>query len=151
VTASLADVLDAFNAAFNRNDLDAVMEYFADDAEYLPGDGTRHVGRAAIRAAFAPQFAGAFGAMRFDTEDRFIDEGSRKATLRWICRHDLAATPAPREGRWLRRLIRARHGSRVGWRGVDVFHFDAAGKITGKYTYANYDRPKLSRELGDPA
>jgi hypothetical protein len=89
--------------------------------------------------------------MRFDTEDRFIDEGSRKATLRWICRHDLAATPAPREGRWLRRLIRARHGSRVGWRGVDVFHFDAAGKITGKYTYANYDRPKLSRELGDPA
>jgi hypothetical protein len=29
-------------------------------------------------------------------------------------------------------------------------HFDAAGKITGKYTYAGYDRPRLSRALGVP-
>ena len=37
---------------------------------------------------------------------------------------------------------------RVDWHGVDVFRFDAAGQITGKYTYASYDRPKLSRDLG---
>lgn len=24
-----------------------------------------------------------------------------------------------------------------------TFHFDSAGQITGKYTYANYQRPRL--------
>lgn len=50
----------------------------------------------------------------------------------------------------LRLAIRARHGSRVGWHGVDVFHGGAAGQITGKYTYASYDRPRLSGDLGVP-
>lgn len=137
----LSEVLVAFNQAFNRNDLDAVMTYFTDDAEYLPGDGQRHRGRAAIRAAFAPQFAGAFGTMRFDVEDEFIDERARKATSRWTCHHDL--TGAARMNPLLRLAIRARFGRHVAWHGVDVFHFDAAGQITGKYTYANYQRPRL--------
>ena len=145
---SITELIDAFTSAFNRNDLDAVMAAFAEDAEYRPGDGKIHRGRAAIRAAFSPQFSGAYGAMRFDPEDQLIDETARKAALRWICRHDMSGAHGRRVSRWLRMAIRARHGSRVGWHGVDVFHFDAAGKITGKYTYANYDRPKLSRDLG---
>ncbi|HEX3480831.1 MAG TPA: nuclear transport factor 2 family protein [Kofleriaceae bacterium] len=136
---SIAELLDAFTDAFNRNDLDAVMAAFADDAEYLPGDGQVHRGRAAIRAAFTPQFTGAFGAMRFDPEDRLIDETARKATLRWICRHDLSGPHGTRVAPLLRLGIRLRHGSRVGWPGVDVFHFNAAGKITGKYTYGPSD------------
>jgi hypothetical protein len=48
----------------------------------------------------------------------------------------------------LRLYLRARFGTRVGWRGLDVFHFDDAGKVAAKYTYANYDRPQLRRELG---
>jgi len=146
--SSIAQLIDAFTDAFNRNDLDAVMAAFADDAEYLPGDGKVHRGPAAIRAAFTPQFTGAFGAMRFDPEDRVIDETARKVALRWVCRHDLSgrhgarvAAPPGDPGR---------HGSRVGWHGVDVFHFNAAGQITGKYTYAGYDRPRLSRALGVP-
>jgi uncharacterized protein (TIGR02246 family) len=146
--ASIADLVDAFTDAFNRNDLDTVMAAFADDAEYRPGDGKVHRGRAAIRAAFTPQFSGAFGAMRFDPEDRLIDETARKAALRWICRHDLSGPHGKRVSLLLRLAIRLRHGSRVGWHGVDVFHFDPAGKITGKFTYANYDRPRLSRALG---
>ena len=146
--ASIAALLDGFTAAFNRNDLDAVMAAFADDAEYLPGDGRVHRGRAAIRAAFEPQFYGAFGAMRFDLVDRLVDEPARKATLRWICRHDLGGAHGRRVSPVLRWLVRARHGTRVGWHGVDVFHFDAAGKITGKYTYAGYTRPRLERALG---
>jgi len=145
---AIADLIETFTDAFNRNDLDAVMTAFADDAEYLPGDGKLHRGRRAIRAAFTPQFSGAFGAMRFDPEDRLIDEHARKAVLRWICRHDLSGAHGKRVSPWLRVAIGLRHGTRVGWHGLDVFHFDAAGKITGKYTYANYDRPKLSRELG---
>lgn len=136
-------VLAAFTEAFNRADLDAAVAAFADDAEYLPGDGTRHRGRAAIRAALAPQFAGAFGAMRFDLEDELYDEAARKATLRWVCRHDLGGDRGARVSPLLRLAVRLRHGARVAWRGVDVFHFDAAGLITGKYTYANYGRPRL--------
>jgi uncharacterized protein (TIGR02246 family) len=142
----LATTLDRFNDAFNRNDLEAVMAYFADDAVYEPGDGTTHRGRAAIRRAFEPQFAGAFGAMRFDLEDRLIDDAGRKAALRWVCRHDLSN--ATRMPKLLRLYLRARFGSRIGWRGLDVFHFDEAGKIAGKFTYANYDRPQLRRDLG---
>jgi ketosteroid isomerase-like protein len=147
---SIAEVLADFNAAFNRGDLDAVMAAFAETAEYLPGDGSRHVGRAAIRKAFEPQFSGAYGAMRFDVEDELVDEGARKATSRWICRHDMAGKHGARVATLLKLFIKARHGARVGWRGVDVFHFDADGLITGKYTYASYGRPKLERELGVP-
>lgn len=148
--ASIAQLIDAFTGAFNRNDLDAVMAAFADDAEYLPGDGKVHRGPAAIRVAFTPQFTGAFGAMRFDPEDRLIDETARKVALRWVCRHDLSGRHGARVAPLLRLAIRLRHGSRVGWHGVDVFHFNAAGQITGKYTYAGYDRPRLSRALGVP-
>jgi uncharacterized protein (TIGR02246 family) len=150
MTLSIATLVGDFTAAFNRNDLDAVMAAFADDAEYRPGDGSTHRGRDAIRQAFAPQFAGAFGAMRFDAEDQLVDEAARKAALRWICRHDFSGAHGRRMSPLLKLAIRARYGTRVGWHGVDVFHFDAAGKITGKYTYANYGRPKLSRDLGVP-
>jgi uncharacterized protein (TIGR02246 family) len=143
---NVADTLERFTEAFNRNDLDAVMTYFADDATYEPGDGKSHRGRAAIRKAFEPQFAGAFGAMRFDLEDRLVDTTARKAVLRWVCRHDLS--DARRMPPLLRIALRVRYGKRVGWRGVDVFHFDEAGKIAGKFTYANYDRPQLRRDLG---
>jgi uncharacterized protein (TIGR02246 family) len=145
---AIAELIDRFTDAFNRNDLDAVMAAFADECEYRPGNGKVHRGRAEIRAAFAPQFSGAFGAMRFDPEDRLIDETARKAALRWICRHDMSGAHGKRVSPLLRLAIRARHGARVGWHGVDVFHFDTSGKITGKYTYASYDRPLLSRELG---
>lgn len=145
---AIAELVAAFTDAFNRNDLDAVMAAFAEHAEYRPGDGSVHRGRAAIRAAFTPQFTGAFGAMRFDAEDQLIDEAARKAALRWVCRHDLTGAHGKRVSPLLKLAIRLRHGARVGWHGVDVFHFDADGKIIGKYTYANYDRPKLSGALG---
>lgn len=148
MTSSIAALVDRFTAAFNRNDLDAVMAAFADDAEYQPGDGASHRGRTAIRAALTPQFSGAFGAMRFDPEDQLIDEAARKAALRWICRHDFSGAHGRRMAPLLKLAIRLRHGTRVGWHGIDVFHFDAAGKISGKFTYANYGRPRLERGLG---
>jgi ketosteroid isomerase-like protein len=148
---TISQFLDDFTAAFNRNDLDAVIAAFAEDAEYAPGDGRVHRGRAAIRAAFEPQFGGEFGAMRFDLIDRLVDEGARKATLRWICRHDLRGAHGRRvSSAALRWFLRARHGARFGWHGVDVFHFDAQGQITRKFTYAGYTRPRLDRELGVP-
>jgi ketosteroid isomerase-like protein len=146
--SSISDALDRFVAVFNDGDLDGVMAFFTDDAEYRPGDGSAHQGKAAIRAAFAPQFAGALGRMRFDMEDRLVDEAAGKAALRWICRHDLTGALGRSVPRWLRLFVRLRHGTRIGWRGVDVFHFDGAGRIRGKFTYANYDRPQLRADLG---
>ena len=48
-----------FTEAFNREDIDEVMSYFAEDAIYDEFNGVRSVGLAAIRKAFEPQFAGA--------------------------------------------------------------------------------------------
>jgi uncharacterized protein (TIGR02246 family) len=145
---TIGDVMEQFVAGFNDNDLDAVMSFFADDAEYHPGDGSVHRGITGIRAAFAPQFAGAFGAMRFDVHDRVIDEQGRRAALRWICRHDISGNHGRSVSPWLRLLIRVRYGVRLGWHGVDVFHFDDDGRIIGKFTYANYRRPHLRADLG---
>jgi hypothetical protein len=141
---SIADVLDRFVAGFNTNSLDEVMAFFAEDAVYRPGDGHEFRGRAAIREAFRPQFERAYGEMRFLVDDRVIDEGARKAAIRWVCQHDLAHA-VPRLRRW---LFTALYGRRCGWYGTDIFHFDERGQIVGKYSYANYNRPQMRRDLG---
>jgi uncharacterized protein (TIGR02246 family) len=107
-------VLD-FTAAFNRDDLEGVMAYFADDAIYDEWNGVRHEGKPAIRAAFEPQFSGAFGEIRFLEEDRFLDVESGKAMISWTCTLETDQGPA-------------------GWRGLDLLRFED-GKLTEKHTY----------------
>lgn len=141
---TIADVLERFVTGFNTNSLDDVMAFFAEDAVYRPGDGHEFRGRAAIREAFRPQFSGAYGAMRFLVDDRIIDEGARKAAIRWVCQHDFGrAAPLHR-----RVFFTTVFGRRAGWYGTDIFHFDADGKIVGKFSYANYGRPQMRRDLG---
>ncbi|MBF6561181.1 MAG: nuclear transport factor 2 family protein [Candidatus Binataceae bacterium] len=110
-----------FVDAFNRNDLDAVMEFFADDAIYDEFNGRRNVGKAAIRAAFTPQFTGAFGRMQFLDDDLFADAAAGKVMASWRCTLTIkdAAT---------------------AWRGLDLIHF-AGGKIVQKLTYAKAAAP----------
>ncbi|WP_071812799.1 nuclear transport factor 2 family protein [Lentzea guizhouensis] len=147
---TLAMTVDEFVEAFNDNDLDRVMAFFADDAEYEPGDGGKHRGRDAIRAEFAPQFAGRYGAMRFDVYDKLVDEPGRRAAIRWACRIDISK-PRPRGLYPLLRLLGfLRYGSRMVWHGMDVFHFDADGSITGKYSYANFKVPPMKRDREKP-
>ena len=141
----ISEVLRAFVDGFNTNSLDDVMAFFAEDAIYEPGDGRTHRGRAAIRDAFRPQFSNAFGTMRFVVNDQVVDEGARKATIRWVCQHDFA-TMKPFAKRW---LFKAMFGRRAGWYGTDIFHFNERGKIIGKFSYANYGRrPQVRRDLG---
>jgi uncharacterized protein (TIGR02246 family) len=144
-TTSIAEVIREFVDGFNTNSLDDVMAFFAEDAVYEPGDGRTHRGRAAIREAFRPQFSNAFGTMRFVVSDRIVDERERKAAIRWVCQHDFAAA-RPFLQRW---LFKALYGSRAGWYGTDIFHFDEKGRIVGKFSYANYGRrPHVRRDLG---
>jgi ketosteroid isomerase-like protein len=57
------DTLKQIADAFNRHDLDAIMEFFADDcAMDLPRGsspwGTRYIGKAQVRQGIASRFAG---------------------------------------------------------------------------------------------
>ena len=117
----LIDLTRRFVDAFNREDLDAVMAFFADDAVHDEFNGRRNVGKDAIRAAFQPQFSGAFGAMRFLDEDLFADAESGKVMASWRCTLAIKGEP-------------------TSWRGLDLLYF-ADGKIAAKLTYAKARAP----------
>ena len=121
--ATLEDLVIRFTDAFNRNDLDGVMGFMADDAVYEEFTGTITRGRDAIRAAFGPQFRGDFGKMRFETEDLFVDAAAGKALIRWVCRLETKRGPG-------------------GWRGLDILHV-ANGLVTQKLTYAKAKVPLI--------
>lgn len=114
-----------FTDAFNRDDLDGVMALFAEDAVYDEFHGARHAGREAIRAAFAPQFRGDFGRLRFHEEGVFADAATRQAMISWTCAFE---TPE-RSG---------------GWRGLDVLAFDETGRVRHKSTYAKTRAPLVA-------
>ncbi len=120
----LADLVVRFTDAFNRDDLDGVMAFVADDAVYDEFNGTVNRGRAAIRAAFVPQFRGDYGTLRFHAEDLFVDPVAGKALIRWVCTLQTKRGPA-------------------GWRGLDILHV-RNGLITEKLTYAKAKVPLLS-------
>lgn len=114
----------AFTEAFNRNDLDGVMAWFSDEIVYEQFDGRVGEGREAVRSAFEPQFAGAFGRMWFDEEDCFVDAEAGRALISWTCGM-------------------ADGGRARGWQGLDILHFDGAGKISRKLTYGKAERLAL--------
>lgn len=119
-----------FTEAFNRDDLDGVMSYLTDDAVYDEFNGTVNRGKAAIRAAFVPQFRGDYGKLRFHTEDVFVDPVTRRGLVRWLCTLDTKR-------------------GRAGWRGLDILHFDG-DRIAEKLTYAKAKAPLLN-DTEEPA
>ena len=80
--AALAAV-ERFGAAFDAQDVDAVMAAMTEDCAFestAPPDGVRAEGPAAVRAAFSEFFAAAAGAV-FETEEQ-IASGDR-VIVRW--------------------------------------------------------------------
>jgi ketosteroid isomerase-like protein len=118
----LVDLTRRFLDAFNREDLDAVMEFFAEDGIYDEFNGKRNIGKVAIRAAFVPQFTGAFGTMRFLDEDLFADAMTGGVMVSWRCTLSV-------------------HGEPTSWRGLDLMHFAGGGKLIQKLTYAKTKVP----------
>ncbi|HEY7105441.1 MAG TPA: nuclear transport factor 2 family protein [Acidimicrobiia bacterium] len=69
--SSTIAAVDTFNEAFNRHDVDAVMAVMTDDCVFestTPPEGERHVGQAAVRAAWEA-FFNATPTAHFDAED----------------------------------------------------------------------------------
>ncbi len=142
----LRELVLRFTEAFNRDDLDGVMAYFADDALYGTFDGVDARGKPAIRAAFEPQFRGDFGRIRFIEEDLLVDDSSAKAVIRWVCHHDIPAERAPGLTGMKQLFYRTVYGRSFGWQGLDVLHF-SSGLIVEKRTYARAKLPLARRDL----
>jgi ketosteroid isomerase-like protein len=108
-------VVDAFNDAFSRQDVDGVMALMTEDCLFentFPApDGERHTGAGPVRA-FWKQFFTSTPSARFETEECFT--AGDRAVVRWVFHWD---------------------GDRPGHvRGVDVFKV-RDGKVAEKLSY----------------
>jgi uncharacterized protein (TIGR02246 family) len=121
--ADLERLTSEFIDTFNRNDLDAMMAFFADDGVYEEFNGRLNEGREAVRAAFEPQFTGAFGEMKFLDEDLLIDPDTGKVMASWRCTLSVNGEP-------------------TSWRGLDLLHW-RDGRLARKLTYAKAKVPRF--------
>jgi ketosteroid isomerase-like protein len=109
------ELLRGFLDAFNRHDLDAIMDYFADDCVlYMPRGaaprGDRYRGKDEVRAGLAKRFEG-------------IPDVHYGADRHWAC-GDVGVSEWTLTGTSV-------SGERLEVRGVDLLEF-ADGKITRK-------------------
>ena len=112
------ELLKGFLAAFNRHDLNAIMEYFADDCVfYMPRGagprGDRYVGKEAVRAGLAQRFKG-------------IPDVHYGEDQHWAC-GDFGVSEWTLTGTSV-------SGQSLRVRGVDLLEF-ADGKITRKDSF----------------
>ncbi|HEY7438395.1 MAG TPA: nuclear transport factor 2 family protein [Acidimicrobiia bacterium] len=82
---SVQEVVDAFNATWAAHDLDAAIALVTEDCVFdatgPAPDGTRHVGRDAVRAAWKPIFDDTTAS--FTTEESFVAEDRLVQTWRY--------------------------------------------------------------------
>ena len=109
-----------WNQAWDRHDLEGVMQLFHEDVLFENWTGAKIRGRDSLEKAWAPWFE-SHGGFRFTEEDTFIDEAEHKVLYRWQL-----DWPSMEKG------FKGRPESR---RGVDVLHFKD-GKIIKKLTYS---------------
>ena len=112
------ELLKSFLDAFNRHDLDAIMDYFAEDCVfYMPrGTATRgdcYVGKEKVRAGLATRFEG-------------IPDVHYGEDQHWVC-GDFGVSEWTLTGTMV-------SGKKVEVRGVDLLEF-AEGKIIRKDSF----------------
>ena len=111
--------LHAFLEAFNRHDLDAIMDFFAEEcAFYMPRGakprGDRFAGKTAVRAGLAKRFEG-------------IPDVHYGDDRHWVC-DELGVSEWTLTGTSVA-------GVHLEVRGVDLLEFDRDGKITRKDSF----------------
>jgi hypothetical protein len=112
------ELLKSFLEAFNRHDLDAIMECFADDCVfYMPKGaaprGDKYVGKAEVRAGLAKRFEG-------------IPDVHYGEDAHWVC-GDFGVSEWTLTGTSL-------SGERIRVRGVDLLEFEG-GTIKRKDSF----------------
>lgn len=117
-THPTVDLLKAFLEAFNRHDLDAIMDHFADDCVfYMPRGaaprGDRYVGKDEVRAGLAKRFQG-------------IPDVHYGDDRHWVC-GELGVSEWTLTGTSV-------SGQRIEVRGVDLLEL-ADGKIVRKDSF----------------
>ena len=113
-----AEMLQAIADAFNRHDLDAIMEYFADDAVFESPRGPqpwgrRFEGKAAVRDGLAARLNG-IPDVGYGDDEHFVS--GRRGVSEWT----LTGTTTS--------------GERLEVRGCDLWTFDD-GLVTKKDSY----------------
>ena len=116
----IKDRLSQWNEAWDRHDLEGVMDLFHEEILFENWTGGVVQGKEALRQAWRPWFRN-HGGFRFVGEDLFIDETAQKAVYQWRLEW-----PSPEKGY---------EGKPEKRRGLDVIHF-LGGKIHRKSTYA---------------
>lgn len=114
------ETLKQILAAFNRHDLDAIMEFFSDDCSFdFPRGpepwGQRFVGKAQVREALAGRFKG-IPDVRYGDDRHWISAEGDKGVSEWMLTGTTTA------------------GARLKVRGCDHWEF-GGGKITRKDSY----------------
>ena len=112
------ELLKGFLEAFNRHDLDAIMDYFAEDCVfYMPRGSTprgdRYVGKDQVRAGLAKRFEG-------------IPDVHYGEDQHWVC-GDFGVSEWTLTGTSV-------SGKKIEVRGIDLLEF-AEGKITRKDSF----------------
>ena len=113
------DVLKGFLEAFNRHDLDAIMDYFAEDCVfYMPRGakprGDKYAGKQEVRAGLAKRFEGLPDVHYGDDQH-------------WLCGDNFGVSEWTLTGT-------TTAGQRIEVRGVDLLEF-AQGKIIRKDSF----------------
>ena len=119
--AELIELTNQFVDAFNRQNLDDVVSFFAEDAIYEDSKGGSHQGPDAIRTAFTPLVGGAMGKIKFDDEDFFAEVDTDKVMASWTLNMEVDGQP-------------------VKMRGLDLLHFKG-DKLTRKMAYCKAKAP----------
>jgi ketosteroid isomerase-like protein len=113
------ELLKGFLEAFNRHDLDSILEYFAEDCVfYMPRGssprGDRYIGKTEVRAGLAKRFEG-------------IPDVHYGQDQHWVCGSDFGVSEWTLTGTSTSR-------EKIEVRGVDLLEFDR-GKITRKDSF----------------
>jgi ketosteroid isomerase-like protein len=114
------DTLKQILDAFNRHDLDAIMEYFSEDCSFdFPRGpeplGQRFVGKAQVREALAGRFKG-IPDVHYGEDRHWISADGNMGVSEWTLTGTTTA------------------GIRVNVRGCDLWEF-AQGKVTRKNSF----------------
>jgi steroid delta-isomerase-like uncharacterized protein len=124
------DTLKQILAAFNRHDLDAIMEYFSEDCSFdFPRGaepwGQRFTGKAQVREALAGRFKG-IPDVHYGEDRHWISADSSKGVSEWL----LTGTTTS--------------GINLRVRGCDLWEFKN-GRITRKDSYWKIIEPAASK------